>query len=189
MTAITVPRGRSKTDHILRTAARGATLVGIAIVVGIILLRVVDQGSPSPGSGTGTVPVVTSTTIAGQTPLTTAKTGTTATTKAGSTATTKAGSERAASTIKVWVYNASGVSGQAGTVMNKLLGLGYLRAGTGNAAANQTGNTVQCKSGFDKEAATLAKKVGGNATVSSYPSPAPSEPTSAGADCIVTIGK
>ncbi len=186
MTAIAMPRGRSKTDHILRTAARGAILIGIAVVVGVILLRVVDQGSPSPSPSSGTgVSVATSTTIAGQTPLTTAR-STTATTKAGSPTTTKAGSERPASAVRVLVHNGSGVTGAALTLQNKLAGLGYAKAGTGDAAA-QTGTTVQCRTGFDKEAATLAKRVGGNPTVSSFPSPAPTDATNA--DCIVTIGK
>jgi hypothetical protein len=185
MTAIAMRRRRSRTDYILQTAARGAALIGIAIVVGVLLLKIVDKGSPSP-TGTAQVPVVTSTTLAGQTPLTTAK-ATTATTKAGSTTTTKAGSERPASAVRVWVYNGSGTSGAALNMMNKLAGLGYAKAGTGNATANQTGNTVQCKTGFDKEAATLAKRVGGTVTVSAFPSPAAAE--LANTDCVVTVGK
>jgi hypothetical protein len=185
MTAIVVRRRRSRTDYILRTAARGAVLVGVAIVVGAILLKVVDKGSPSP-TGAATVPVVTSTTLAGQTPLTTAK-ATTATTKAGSTTTVKAGSERPASAVRVWVYNGSGTSGAALNMMNKLAGLGYAKAGTGNATANQTGNTVQCKTGFDKEAATLAKRVGGTTTVAAFPSSPSADLVNT--DCVVTVGK
>jgi hypothetical protein len=153
---------------ILRTAARGAVLVGVAVVVGIILLQVVNDSGPSGGPAK-----------ASSTPSTSSSSAT--------TATTIAGQGRPASQVKVFVQNASGVSGAAATKANVLRGLGYAIVGTGNAAAPQTGAVVGCKTGFTKEADALAKNAGVGTTVGVYPTPAPAN--SASADCIVTIGK
>jgi hypothetical protein len=166
MTAIAMSpaRRRSTTDQFLRTAARGAALIGVAVVIGIVLLQVVDGG----GGGTG----------GSATPATTGSNG--------ATSTTAADAGRPAQEVRVLVQNGSGVAGQAATKANELRGLGYPIAGTGNAAAQQ-GNTVACLSGFEAEAETLAQQVGGGATVIGFPEPVP-----AGAeetDCIVVIGR
>lgn len=153
---------------ILRTAARGAVLVGAAVIVGIVLLQVIND---SGGSGNGGAKA----------------SSTTPSTTPGTTATTPAGGGRPASQVKIFVQNASGVSGAAATRANVLRGLGYAIVGTGNALTPVTGTTVGCKTGFTKEADALAKNVGVGTTVGAFPAPPPANATSA--DCIVTIGK
>jgi hypothetical protein len=153
---------------ILRTAARGAVLVGAAVLVGIVLLQVINDSGGSGGGG--------------------AKAGsTTPSTSVGTTVTTAAGGGRPPSQVKVFVQNASGVSGAAATKANVLRGLGYAIVGTGNALTPVTGTSVGCKPGFTKEADALAKNVGVGTTVGAYPAPPPANSTSA--DCITTIGK
>jgi len=154
---------------ILRTAARGAVLVGVAVVLGIVLYSVVNGSSPGGGGAK----------VSATPPSSSASTGT--------TATTTVNSGRPPAQVKVFVQNASGVSGAAATKANVLRGLGYAIVGTGNALTPQTGTVVGCKTGFTKEADTLAKAVGVGTTVGAYPAPPPANSTSA--DCIVTIGK
>jgi len=161
MTAISA-RGRGRVDHILRTAARGAALIGVAVVIGIVLLQVVDKGS---GGGGGASPPATS---------------------SGSTSsTTKGGNTKDPSQVRVLVLNGSGTAMAAATKANALRGLGYAIAGTGNAPV-QTGTTVACNTGFEKEAQELVKAVG-SATVAAFPNPPPTGAENA--DCIVTLGK
>src|SRR6516162_9066892 len=89
--------------RVWRTAARGAALVGAAVVLGIILVQVVNgSGAPSSGAkGAGT---------------TGAASGTTTTTRVAG---------RSPADIKVAVFNGSGVSQAATTKANQLRGLGY----------------------------------------------------------------
>lgn len=166
MTAIAMsrPRSRSTADHILRTAARGAALIGVAVVIGIVLLQVVDSG----GGGTG----------GSATPPTNGNGDT--------TSTTAPDSGRPPQEVRVLVQNGSGVAMAAATKANELRGLGYAIAGTGNAAVQQ-GNTVACLSGFESEAEALAKQVGSGTTVTAFPSPVPAGAEAT--DCIVIIGK
>ena len=104
-------------------AIRGAVLVGLLVVVGIIGLQVLDDSSPG-GSA------VTVTTVPGQTTLPgTTVPAATATTKAPTT-TTKAASATTVKTkkpadLKVVVYNASGVAQLAENMSNQLKSIGY----------------------------------------------------------------
>jgi hypothetical protein len=163
MTAMAAARGRSRSDHILRTAARGAGLIGLAVVIGIVLLQVVDNGSSGGG---------------GVTPPSAATGG------GGTTSTTKGSIGRQPQEINVFVQNGSGLAGAAATKSNELRGLGYKIAGTGNAP-EQTGNTVACASGYDKEATQLSQVITG--TVSTFPTSPPAGAEAA--NCIVTVGK
>ena len=163
MTALAFPaRRRVASDLLLRTAARGAILVGVAVVVGIVLLQVIDKGggggsaAPPPSGG-------------GVTASTTATTG-----KAG----------RAPAAVRVLVNNGSGLSQAAATVANGLRGQGYAIAGTGNAAL-QPGTTVACRVGFEQEAAALSKALTGS-TVVAFPTAPPKG--SENADCVVIKG-
>ena len=164
MTALALPaRGRSTTDLVLRTAARGAVLIGLAVVIGIVLLQVVDKGG---GGGGGVAPPVTQPSD-------------------GSTTSTTGDEGRPPDQVRVLVLNASGLANAAGTKANELRGEGYAIAGTGNSAT-QTGSTVACLSGFEKEADALAKSAGVGVTVTTYPDPPPEG--SENADCIVVLG-
>lgn len=158
-------RGRSPSDHILRTAARGAALIGVAVVIGIILLQVVDNGG-SGGSGV--------------TPPTSSGGG------GGTTSSTAGDTGRPAQEVTTFVENGSGIANAAATKANELRGLGYAIAGTGNAAVQQ-GSTISCASGYEKEAEALAQIIGAGATVTAFPASPPAD--AATANCIVVIGK
>jgi hypothetical protein len=163
VTALTIsPRRRALPALVLRTAARGAVLIGLAIVIGIVLLQVVDKG----GSGGGVSPPVTEP-------------------NRGSTTSTTGEGGRPPDQVRVLVLNGSGLANAAGTKANELRGDGYAIAGTGNAA-QQTGSTVACISGFEKEADTLAKTAGVGFSIATYPEPPPAGAENA--DCIVTLG-
>jgi LytR cell envelope-related transcriptional attenuator len=163
VTALAItPRLRTMPGLVLRTAARGAVLIGLAVVIGIVLLQVVDKG----GSGGGVSPPVTE----GNGEPTTSTTG-----EGG----------RPPDQVRVLVLNASGLANAAGTKANELRGAGYAIAGTGNAT-QQTGSTVACVSGFDKEADTLAKTAGAGFNITTFPDPPPAGAENA--DCVVTLG-
>jgi len=160
---VLVPRRRSTADLVLRTAARGAILIGVAVVIGIILLQVVDNDG---GGGGNVAPPVTNATDE-------------------STTSTTGDEGKPPSDVRVLVLNASGVANAAGTKANDLRGLGYAIAGTGNAE-QRTGSAVACVSGFEKEGDALARTLGAGYAVEPYPDPPPEG--AANADCIVTLG-
>jgi hypothetical protein len=109
---------------------------------------------------------------------------TTPSTRAVTTTTVNPG--RPPSQVRVDVLNGSGMPGAAGTKAFALGTLGYRITGVGNATGRH-GNAVQCKPGFEAEAATLAKNVGGSTTVEPFPSPAPTG--SMNADCVLVLGQ
>jgi hypothetical protein len=162
MTAIAFARGRSLGDRILRTAARGGILIGVAVVIGIVLLQVVDEGIPSTGntSGNGN--------------------------GNGSVTTSTGGGARAPQEVIVAIYNASGLSGAAGTQANELRGLGYQTPTVENAAAEQVGSTVSCQAGYEAEAEQLVTVVDG-AALGAFPTTLP--PGAETVNCIVVVGK
>ena len=174
-------------SHGLPPAARGAALIGLLVILGIIGLQVLDDSSPSGGEVTTTTLPGTATTLA---PSTTAAT---ATTKAAATATTKAPTattikQKKPADIKVMVYNASGVDGMAANMADKLKSVGYNVIGKDNITPERTGTTVSCRAGLDAEATELANKgVGSGATVTAFPANPPKG--SDEADCIVILGK
>jgi hypothetical protein len=88
--------------------------------------------------------------------------------------------------VRVDVLNGSGMAGAAGQKALALGTLGYRIAGVGNAIG-RAGTAVQCKPGFEAEAATLAKNLGGSTAVEPFPSPAPAGSTNA--DCVVVLGR
>lgn len=154
---------RSASDLVLRAAARGAILIGVAVVIGIILLSVVDKGGGGGGVGPTSASVPTN----------------------GSTTSTSGAAGRPSAEITVFVENASGVNQAAATLSNELRGLGYAISGTGNAAV-QAGTTVACVAGFELEAQALAAAIGSGATVGAYPDPVPAGAETA--SCIATRG-
>jgi hypothetical protein len=164
MTAIAHRRGRSAGERLLRSAARGGILIGVAVVIGIVLLQVVGDGSVGPGSTTvvndDNGDTVTTTTVSGARPP---------------------------QEVGVAVFNASGVSQAAATSSNVLRGLGYLIQKVGNAAGTQPGTTIACQLGYEAEAAQLAALPDfAGATIIEYPAAPP-----AGAElanCIITLG-
>jgi LytR cell envelope-related transcriptional attenuator len=194
-------RGRgsdSGNNHVVMSAGRGAILVAVAVVAGLLVLAAVrdskSSGSATESPSATTQPVVTtvgvpSTNLDG-TPAATS--GTTATTKPKKTTstTTKGGNARPNDQVVVQVLNGSGLQGAATTKTNDLKAKGYQTASAGNAV-QQNGTTVQCKAGYEKEATELVNQLatlGTTATVQPIANPLPSgfEPT---ANCYVLLGK
>jgi Protein of unknown function (DUF2510)/LytR cell envelope-related transcriptional attenuator len=88
--------------------------------------------------------------------------------------------------VRVEVINASAVPQAAGAKALALGRLGYQNAGLADAPVRQ-GTAVQCKPGFEAEAATLSKAVGSGTSVEPFPNPPPAGSTNA--DCVVILGK
>ncbi len=174
-------------SHGLPPAARGAALIGLLVIIGIIGLQVLDDSSPS-GSDVTITTVPGQTTLPGATTLAPASTAATATTKAATGTTVASAKVRKPADVKVIVYNASGVQGMAANMSDKLKSVGYNVIDTGNLTPTRTGTTVQCRAGLDAEATKLANDgVGSGATVSAFPANPPKG--SDEADCIVILGK
>ena len=164
---MTAPRGGGPARSPGATGgARGAIVIGLAVIVGIVGLQILDD------SGDGS-------------------TGATGTTAAGGTATTRPGSTttpvRANKDVRVKVYNASGVQGRAQTLTDNLRADGYNMQDPANLDKQRQGTVVECKAGFEREAAVLQLYgVGNPSTVAAYPSDPPAGASDA--DCIVVIG-
>jgi hypothetical protein len=157
--------------------AKGAVLVGLAVVLGIVLLQIVDPGKAGPVAArtTSTTAAVTTTTTK---KTTTTKTSTT--TKAGTAAKTPA-------QIHLLVLNAGAPSGSAKSVSGTLKTRGYTNQGTpGNDPNHHSVSEVLCKAGLTREGTALAVLLGKGATHTTIGNPAP--PGSAGFDCVVLIG-
>jgi hypothetical protein len=155
----------------VNSAIRGAGLIGLAVVLGIVLLQVIDKGPSGGGTSASDRPTATTTP------------GVTGTSVPG---TTQAGPEvRPRGEVRVIVYNAGQASGAAGNMTNKLRGLGYQIAPASNATP-RTGTVVACRESFEKEAAQLQGDVGAGTTVEPFPNPGPAG--SENVNCIVLLG-
>jgi hypothetical protein len=151
-------------------ALRGLVLTGLAVVLAVVGLQILDD------SGGDTVVIaptatssVTSSTAAAATTTTTRSTVTTTTAKAVTTTTVHKPSQ-----VRVKVYNASDIQGQA-------------PQSPANLTPVRTGKFVECRSTFEKDAASLATAVGTGTTVVAFPSSPPAG--SSDADCLVILGK
>jgi hypothetical protein len=179
------PRGRGRGRNVVRSATRGAVLVGVAVLIGVVLVQIVNDagggggGSSSTGGSTGATSTTVTTAAGGTGP------GTTTTTAAVSVK-----GARPASQVVVQVLNGSGVQGAAGQRSNDLKAKGYQVLPAGNATA-RAGTAVQCKSGYQKEAAALVSVLATlsiNATIEAYPATPPAG-VAAQANCLVVLGK
>jgi hypothetical protein len=157
------------------SAARGAALIALAVIIGIVLLQVIDDGTDGPIGDGGTV-------NAGGSTVTTAPTtdGADAT-----TTTTAATPPRQPAEVAVLVLNGSGREGAATAQTNALRGEGYQTLTAADADGRQ-GNIVYYKPGFDRECTTVAGLVGGAPTVEAMPDPPPTG--SENASCVVILG-
>jgi hypothetical protein len=160
-------------------AAKGAGLVLLAVIIGIVLLQVVDDGSKAP-SNAGASGTTTQTTHR----------ATTTTTSGHTTTTTKVAvtPARPPSQVRVIALNAGAPSGAAATMHNSLQTKGYTNQQPANdwAGTKLHGNTVYCRAGFEQEAQALAVAVGQGTAIKPWPSPPP--PFSASSDCVVGVG-
>jgi hypothetical protein len=159
------------------SAARGAALVAVAVIIGIVLLQAIDDGNDGPVGDGG--PASTTTT-------TTTTTSSTSTDSSGSssstTPTTKAAVLTPAQTT-VRVLNGSGVAGAAGNLTNSLKAKGY-KTLVATDAPTHAGTVVYAKPGRTTECTTLSGLVP-NSKVQAMPTPVPGGQD---ADCIVLIG-
>jgi len=166
-------------------AVKGVLLIGIAVVIGIVLLQVTsDEKTNSVGATTTpTKPkptTTTTTTTAGETPTT-----------PESTPTTPA---KTPAELRFIVLNGGAATGHARTLDGKLAGVGYTNH-TGDATTwqghIQTGTTVLCKSGLSREATALVAAImaTGDQGVTAPPFPDVPPPQSDNADCVVVVGK
>jgi hypothetical protein len=174
------------------SAVRGAVLVGLAVIIGIVGLQILDDSNPGSRSVT---PVLNTTGSGTTTPSATTGTGATgttgapATTAAGNaTTTTTAHKLRSPGNVKVKVYNASDTSGVAQAMTDRLKAAGYNTLPPANLGKTRTGSSVTCRSGFENEGKVIAiYQVKNNATYEAFPSSPPSG--SGDADCLVILGK
>ena len=150
------------------SAARGAALVALAVILGIVLLQAIDDGNDGPVGDAGTTP-------------TTSATSTTTTDGASTSSTTNAAA--APEQVTVRVLNGSGVAGAAGQLTNTLKANGYKTLVAGDTTS-RSGTVVDAKSDKTAECTTLADLIPG-AKVASMPTPVPGGQD---ADCIVIIG-
>ncbi|MET1003014.1 MAG: LytR C-terminal domain-containing protein [Acidimicrobiia bacterium] len=177
------PRGNNS-NNVARgagfAAAKGAGLIGIAILIGVVLLNVVDT-DPTPDPDIPSEAETPETT----TPETAASTETTLPPE--DTVEPKTPAE-----LVVFVVNGGAPQGAAGTMADALKVDGYTNQPKGAADwidHSQVGNTVMCRAGLDQEAAALATAVGDGAPVPVEamvePPPTGTEPTD---DCVVVVG-
>jgi hypothetical protein len=160
-------------------AVKGAGLVLLAVIIGIVLLQVVDDGTKAPSN-------------AGATAHTTQTThrATTTTTSGHTTSTTQAAvtPARPPAQVRVIALNAGAPSGAAKNMHDALQTKGYTNQQQANtwSAAHFNGNTVFCRTGFAQEAHALAVAVGKSTAIKPFPSTPP--PFSANSDCVVAVG-
>lgn len=153
-------------------AMRGFALIGVAVVLGFVLLSsgLDDDDSVQAGSNRTTT---TTTTATGET---TDPTGTDATDPEGTTGTTSA-VPLPPNEVRVLVANGSGVSGAAGTMNEQLKSRGYVGLDPKNASGNVPSTVVYFAEGFQREAAAVATAIGADpaAAVQPMPNPPPLE--------------
>src|SRR4051812_30978197 len=121
-------------------AVKGALLIGVAVVIGILLLQQVDSGTSTANSSS------TSTTKAKPKTTTTVKS-----TEATSTTTTvAAAAPKTPQQLRVIVLNAGSPAGTASTMSKQLKTQNYTNQATANdwKGHTQTGNAVMCRAGL-----------------------------------------
>lgn len=152
-------------------AVRGGVLVGLAVILGIILLNVVDDGSSGPvGDSDADAAPATTTTVGGDTTDSTDPT----------TAPTNP-----PSAIQVRVYNASAPVGAAATKTDELRSAGYQTLSAADTGPRDN-TVVYCSPEFADDAEPLAVAVGGGAVVDNALDPLPVAAEEA--NCVVILG-
>src|SRR3954470_14111680 len=172
------PPGGNSNDDVVRGAgvqlAKGAGLVLLAIIIGIVLLQIVDDGDT-------------------KLPAASNSTTTTTTTKKGTTlppttvTTVPSTPAKQPEQVRLVVLNAGAATGAAGDLSDSLRTKGYtnqVRA-TDWPNANRQGTSVLCKPAFSREAAALAVAVGAGTKTDAFPSPPP--PSTDNVDCVVAV--
>ena len=159
--------------------ARGAALVVVAVLLGLVLLR----------NGIDTSEVVTSTPDdSGEETDAGSDEGTDegATDEGDETPTTVA--VRAPAEVSVIVLNGTSVAGTAGKYSDAVASAGYQMLEPGNATSQTPTTLVYFVEGYEAEAAAVATAAGVPATVSPVPLPEPPPGEVAGANVVVVVG-
>jgi hypothetical protein len=87
--------------------------------------------------------------------------------------------------VRIAIVNASAFPKPATVAADTLRSKGYVITGTTNAQTRQ-GTTVQCRTGFELDAAALARGFGETTAVEPFPVP---PPDAGKTDCIVVVGR
>ena len=143
--------------------ARGAVVIGLAVILGIVGLQILDDSGGSSNATSTTTPGV-----------------------ATSGPTTTKVAVRPNNEVRVKVYNASGVQGRAQTLTDQLRAKGYNMQAPATLSDQRQGTVVECTDAFKNEATPLALFGVGNAGLAPYPSNPPDGASDA--DCLVIIG-
>ncbi len=159
------------------SAARGAALIALAIILGVVLLQNIDDGNSGP-VGDGGTSSTTGSPNSGPTTTTTVAPGT------ASTAPTTKPAAIPPAQVTVLVLNASGREGVASTLTNTLKAKGYKTLPANNLTPVRSGTFVDVKAGKTAPCTAVAALVPG-AKVQPMPTP---QPFVTDADCIVVIG-
>ena len=154
--------------------ARGAIVIALAVIAGVVLLQVVDKGNTGPVGDQSARAAVTTTT--------TAKSGT----STPSTTAAAAQAVRPPSQIVVEVLNGSGQSGVAGALTTQLKAKGYQTADAKDTT-KRTGTVVYYRAGYEREAAALAALLPGGPQLAPMPTPPPQN-TATNANIVIVIG-
>jgi hypothetical protein len=161
-------------------AARGALLIGLAVLIGVFLLQQVDTNSAGAPASSSTKPKTTTT-----------RKKTTTTTPQGSTTTVASAPVKTPAQLRIIVLNGGAPSGTAGTLSANLKTAGYTNQpddATDWSGHQQTGKSILCKNGLSREAVALTQvSYLSGATVGAFPTVLPTG-VSSDVDCIVVIG-
>lgn len=160
------PTGGSSANS--NVAVRGGVIVGLAVILGIVLLNVIDDGSSGPVGDAQ--PSETTTTLGGDVTTTTGP---------------AAPAPNDPSAIRVRVYNASAPVGAAATKTDELRSAGYQTLSAADTEPRDN-TVVYCTEAFAGDAEPLAVATGGGAVVDNALAPLP--PAAEEADCIVILG-
>jgi hypothetical protein len=157
------------------SAAKGALLIAVAIVIGIFLLQQVDSDADTRSTPPGSTKPKTTTTVAAG--------------PSSSTTTVPALPAKEPDQLAVIVLNGGAPSGTADDLRTQLLQAGYTNQPDANnwEGHTQTGKSVLCKPGREREAVALSQQAAlQGASVEAFPDPAP--PFSEELDCVVVVG-
>jgi hypothetical protein len=158
--------------------AKGTALIGLAVIVGVFLLQRVDTSTA--GSQTTPVKKPTKATTTTRPPRTTSTTTST---------TQPAAPPKTPDQLKVLVLNGGAPTGDAAKLRTKLVQAGYTNEPQANTwtGHTQTGLTLMCKPGLDREKVALSQQTAlKGVRVINFPTPAP--PNSDSVDCVVVVG-
>src|SRR6187455_1688910 len=152
----------------------GAMLIGVAVIIGIVLLQIGDNDNNGPSAGAQ--PTASTSTTTTTSPSTTSTTGSSTT------------AARSPSQVHLIVLNGGAPTGEAAHTASGLKLKGYTSQDDANTWTDheQSGNTVYCRAGLEREGTALATNVEGAKLSIPYPTPAP--PFTDGTDCVVVVG-